>query len=231
MRLERAAGRALSCVGRPSSSTSASTMRTGSPAASCQRRVKSRSVDSARTAAGSRRSVDLVDQRLGHPRRVAGGLLPASRQARGVHVVSGSIKSCFSLHLGPCAGKPTAYGAKSLVFLQRPRHIGGHERSLPGRVTPGQHDRRLHRRRHRGARRPRAGAPAARACSSAAPTSARCTIWSPSCSTTRWTRRSPATPAGSRSGSRPTARSRCATTAAASRSIRIPSSPTARRSR
>ena len=40
-----------------------------------------------------------------------------------------------------------------------------------------------------------------RACTSAAPTSGRCTIWSPRCSTTPWTRRWPATPTASRSSS------------------------------
>ena len=43
---------------------------------------------------------------------------------------------------------------------------------------------------------------AGRACISAAPTSGRCTISPPKCSTMRWTRRWPATPPGSRSRSR-----------------------------
>ena len=73
---------------------------------------------------------------------------------------------------------------------------------------------------------PSASAPA---CISAAPTNGPCIISWPRCSTMRWTRPSPAMP--TRSGSRccRATTSRCATMAAACRSIRIRSSRTSRR--
>ncbi len=58
----------------------------------------------------------------------------------------------------------------------------------------------------------------ARACTSARPVRAACTTWSTRSSTTRSTRRWPATATASRSRSTPTSRSRSSTTAAASRS-------------
>ena len=51
-------------------------------------------------------------------------------------------------------------------------------------------------------------------CTSAAPTRRRCTTFSPRPSTTRWTRRSPVTPRGSKCDSKPTASSPSPTTAA-----------------
>ncbi len=157
--------------------------------------------------------------------------------------------SCGDYSTGPCQSTagvpplaaslqtaPTRFGAllprsrraRLLGMDHGERQTGLFRKRCQGRPQ-GRRFGKLYGCRYRGARRPRTGAPAAPACTSAAPTKRRCIISSRKSSITRWTRLWPGTHVIEVS-SMPTANSPSPTTGAASRSIPTPSSSTRARS-